>query len=343
MSARAKISSSLRFSSFARLLPLLLPLLGLVGCSFPRGGLGGSSELGVDSGPSVHDVGLGDTLVSDTTLADTGGPPQGDASIFDVDPSDTASDASVEAPRDADADAGCTAPTITDPCRGVMRLPRAQILDGDDSDFDCVPTASFTVKSAPVSFPTPAPDVPEVAHLRVAWTPTALAIYVRVDDPTVVVTSVDHSAIFDGDAVELYLSGNGALTGTYDRVGADPGSLQLVITPAGSGIAARAETYAGTDKGPLDPSYFKTKLLTSGYAVELALPWAYLHGAGAAGAHIGLDVAIDANEDPSQPDVRAMWGLQFYQPVATGKSSCGASSSAWPWCDDRTWCAPVLE
>ncbi|GAC1547199.1 MAG: hypothetical protein NVS3B10_11080 [Polyangiales bacterium] len=340
MSARAKMSSPSRYSCLA---PMLLPLLGVVGCSFPRGGLGGSAELGVDSGPPGHDVGLGDALVSDTALADTGGPLQGDGSLFDVDPSDTASDAAADAPRDSHAVAGCPDPAHPQPFRGVMRLPRAQILDGDDSDFDCVPTASFTVKSAPVTFPTPAPDVPEVAHLRVAWTPTALAIYVRVDDPTVVVTSVDHSAIFDGDAVELYLSGDGALTGTYDRSGADPGSVQLVITPAGSGIAARAETYAGTDKGPLDPSFFKTKLLASGYAVELAVPWAYLRGAGAAGAHIGLDVAIDANEDPSQPDVRAMWGLQFYQPVATGKSSCGASSSAWPWCDDRTWCAPVLE
>ena len=306
----------------------------VVGCGFSEiGGLGGSAPLGdgsvIDSGVDVTRVDSGTT--PDVTAEET----------IDLD-ADAESDAD-DAIDDADADGGCPPITEVDPCKAVPSLVvAAQTVDGDPSDFVCLPVTTFTLASAVATDPKPPPaGLGEQVKMRYAWTPDGLAVHVHVVDPTIVVAPTTDPNLYDGDAVELFVSGSGTLTGTFDGTN-DPDSNQIIVTPAFSGVPARAKLYQSGDRGPIDPSDYATKLTVDGYSVELALPWSFLGGEGAVGSKIGLDLALDVCDDAAHPAARQVWAVWQQKSVA-GKTSCPTGTTSWAYCDDRSWCTPSLE
>lgn len=314
----------------------------LVGC-FKPGGLGESTDF-LDSSPSVDsraDSAIGDVSVDAPTAED--------GSEFDaVETEESAIDGDADAAdtKIDDADSGCPVFTTTDACKGIPRLLEPQVLDGNDDDFACIPTTTFTIASAKMTVPSPAPaGATEVVHMRAAWTPTAFALYVRVEDSAVVVAPMSDPAVYDGDAVEIYASGFGTLTGFYDGT-ADKGALQIVAAPGDGSTAPRARIYQNGDKGPLTSYWISRHVAApSGYAIEFAIPWSVLNGPAtpSAGAKVGLDLAIDVNDDPTMPTARSVWALWQSKSVTGPPSASCGGPPALPYCDDRTWCVPALE
>jgi hypothetical protein len=302
----------------------------MVGCGLTdKGGLGES-------------VPLGDSDAIDSGVFDTAHDDFGTPSDANADTSDHDGDVAIDGDGRADADAGCPPLAETDACKGIPKLLSIQIVDGDDGDFGCVPTTTFTLTSAATTAPKPPPALPEKVHMRAAWTVNGLAVHVRVEDPTIVVADAADPNIYDGDAVEVFVSGFPTLTGTFDGT-ADAGAMQIIVAPSSGGTPARAKIYQNGDRGPLDVADYATEITIDGYTVELALPWALLRGAGTVGGKVGLDLAVDVEDDPTATTRPAVWAV-WKQLAFTGKTSCaGSPPVAFAWCDDRVWCTPALE
>jgi hypothetical protein len=307
----------------------------MVGCGLSDvGGLGGSTSLGdsdvVDSGS-----GFDATRVDSGTNADTFADETSDLGADTATAPDTAD-------TKIDVDAGCPPIPEPDACKSVPRLVAPQVIDGEAGDFWCIPTTSFTIGSAAATDPKPPPPgLSEQVHTRAAWTGEGLAIHVHVVDPNVVVAPITDPNLYDADAVEVFVSGTNALTGTFDGV-ADPGAMQIIATPETASVPGRAKIYQSGDKGPLDAAYFATKLTTDGYSIELGLPWSLIRGAGTLGSSIALDVAIDVDDDATHAITRQVWAV-WKQKSVPGTSACAGTTTSWAWCDDRSWCTPSLE
>src|SRR5262249_21753991 len=154
--------------------------------------------------------------------------------------------------------------------------------------------------------------------------------------PSVVVVAGGDPDLWNGDAIELFVSGTAALTGAFDGTN-DPQAMQIIVTPGVLGTPARAHRYQTGDRGPVPDAYFASKLTSDGYSIELGLPWSYLGGAGKKGAILGLDLAIDVDDDAGHASTRQVWASWVQMSVPPGLAAC---PGAYAWCDDRSWCTP---
>lgn len=268
---------------------------------------------------------------------------EGDAAFADA----AASDAALDDASDAEAlpkPTECApSPLKQGACEELRELTGAFVADGAGDEFCrsgdggvAIPPRRFSVKEAARTTPSPAPSgLAERVEVRAGLSAYGVHVFVQVlGDPRVLVDRVD---LVQGDAVEIHLRGSHdrALTGAHE----DDDAHHLVLTPPGDDAEGLAARYLHDQrKTPIDDAIWHSRRVVGGWEVELHYPWTTLGNQAAPGMTMGFDVAVDVKDDPgaSGREVRA---LLHYQAVPSSPS-CDAvgSTTAEPWCDDRTWC-----
>lgn len=245
-------------------------------------------------------------------------------------------------PRDAGI-AVCPILTGGNASAGIPAFTGTQTVDGLGQEFCSIYATVFNYARS--AFPVAdASGVDASALLRVGWSATGVHLHVHVNhEPLTATTSPTN--IFAGDAVELYLSTTGKLSGPYG-----PGNdeaVQIIVGPPGPPGGARSGVFTvGT--GPvivLDPSQFASRLVDGGYEVELQLSWSDLSegrdaGVAAAGDSIGFDIACDIARDAGRFQT-----FLYYTPLTDGGRDAAPTlchGLPEPYCDDRTWRHPFL-
>jgi hypothetical protein len=226
-----------------------------------------------------------------------------------------------------------------------------QRVDGYGDDFCGVPALPFDpAKWQPVSLLDsvgPTPSFPG-STLQVAWTggqDGALHVYAHIAKWPAVPQPAD-AGIFWGDAVEILVSTSAAnLTG---QTGGDKGAGHVLVAPIPPDSAQFFPANSGTSGETLARAEYATRLEPGvGYDVEVQIPWATLDAsAPSPGSAIGFDAVVDirvATEDGGDD----WWQVALIVealPVGVPPGGCGATNPSYqPYCDDRTWCTPVVQ
>ncbi|MGZ3423699.1 MAG: hypothetical protein ACXVEF_35730 [Polyangiales bacterium] len=247
----------------------------------------------------------------------------------------------------SDAAPSCTgASTKGDACARVPHFSGTQKVDGVGDEFCGLPVSTWDKRTAQLNLPSPPPSgVDPRVELRVGWSDVGLHLHVHVIDAAVLVSPVEQ-VLHTGDSVEIYASGFVPMGGDYDET-TDVGAVHLILAPPGAGLEARALVYSSRYDHPasaLSRSLYAGRIVSDGYEIEVQLPWSLItRGAPPiASGGIGLTAAVNAKDVPTDAD-RALQTFLGFHPVSPGSNSCVGSPGVQPWCDDRTWCTPLLE
>ena len=264
-----------------------------------------------------------------------------------------------EAPLDgspfdaADAgDAGPVTPSCTggptgDACKQIPALVGTQKIDGVGDELCALPVTRFDKTTAQYDVPSPPPgDVDPRAEVRVAWSSEGLHLHVHVIDAHVVVTPAESNILHYGDSIEVYTAGFVPTAGDYDDK-TDVGAVHVIIAPPGADVGARAYVYTSRyDHLPvsLAPALYAGRLVDDGFEIEAKFSWTLISRVAPPKANdsIGFTLAVNAKDDPAQ-EKRSLQMTFGYRSVVTPADSCAGIAPAEPYCDDRTWCVPVLE
>jgi len=240
-----------------------------------------------------------------------------------------------------DAGATCTPPAGADLCSAIPELEAPRTLDARGDEFCATQGVLVTADTAAWKLH---PDLsfPEVLVVHAGWSIDGVHVDVRVTDPHVVVSA--SSALAEGDAVEIFVSGSVDLHGPFDGT-VDGGALQVIVAPPAAGVPARGTTYfhpakAVQTEAPLDPSRYAARLTDDGYEVEVFFPWTNPGAPRASGDGIGFDVSLDISDSDTASGRQQEISLGN-RPVA-GATNCTPDVGPQPFCDDRTWCTPTL-
>jgi len=289
----------------------------------PEGGDGAHDVTrGSDGGPAIDaKTAMDATVKGDATAArDAKGAPDTLRASDAMTSSDT-----------APADAACPIVTELAPCTTIPRFTGTQVVDGVGNDFCGYPGVFFDVLDGGATTPEGG-AVPRVgAHIQVAWSTAGLHVFVHVDE-AVVIPAPSSMFAYNGDAIEVFASADGVLTGPFG--GDADKALQVIVSPP-TGSQAAADEITTSVTGPL-PSLpataYAARLVDGGYDVELHLSWSTLASSPVpspqGGTWIGLDVACDVHGDGGHHQSL----LSLHVPTAP-PASCGQL-----YCDDRTWC-----
>ena len=193
-------------------------------------------------------------------------------------------------------------------------------------------------------------DAVVTAYFRVGWSADAVHVHVHVDEPGGVIAPSPTGLVYDGDAIELYLSPLQTRTGYYGP-GSDVGAQVIVAAPSADSMPeARWEGLlwidpdSGTTSSSVAPSGLSVaaRRVAGGYEVEMQVPWtwvaAFAQGPATVpggGSVIGLDFAVDVSDGVS------MRAFQSSLRVEGPALACPVGALA-PFCDDRMWCSPTL-
>jgi hypothetical protein len=226
------------------------------------------------------------------------------------------------------ADAACPLQADLSLCGLLPLFTGHQIVDGIGDDFCGYPALYFDILDGG----RPDARTPTVsAFIQVAWSPQGLHALVRVKEAEVV-PAASSSPTFDGDAIEIFASADGVLTGPFG--GGSDKALQVVVSPPSATQPTEIDV-ATSVTGPipaLSSSDYAARLVDGGYNVELNLPWSTIAGSAVAppdgGSSIGLDFACD---------VHGLDGGLHHQTILTLRVPPPPSCNQ-PYCDDRTWC-----
>jgi len=260
--------------------------------------------------------------------------------------SDDGLDAALQdaAPRDASAsdDAGdpdasaCAQASVNDYCASLPELRAAPVIDGV---LDCGPPLRMVTPSGWNG----AASIPSghTAQLALAYRVDGLYAYLEVRGQTPVPHPSD-SAIYCGDAVELYVDADGTIAsdGAYDA----PGTMQFIFAAPASAAEplAHAERFlSGTSQGAWTSAAYRVAWLTDGYAVEAFIAAADMGLATwKPGTALGIDVVIDIAGPAAGATLRCgrQLGQYFMRVSALTPSRCNGE----PWCDARAFCTPSL-
>ncbi|GAC1351918.1 MAG: hypothetical protein NVS3B20_05170 [Polyangiales bacterium] len=305
---------------------------------------------------SIDAKGLGDRDAGRSefvALADSqpeGGAPDPDAdgAADDATVADHASDESL-ASHDVSVDEAEVPPKCDvlagDVCAKIVQLKSPLVVDGFDDEYCGVPTTTLVAKLAPYTYPSPPPSLPEVMRVRTAWTATGLAIHISVDDPKILVVPPSFDPIlYLGDSIEIFAAGFAPTMGRFDTT-TDVGAMQIMIAPpslatSSGAIPGRGFIFlSGNYAGKLESKLFATHLTAKGYDVEVSLPWPMIKGImKGAGSRIGLDFALNIAD--ASAGKRDLYAVLFNKKIGASPY-CMADVA--PFCDDRTWCTPLLE
>jgi len=292
-----------------------------VGGSGGSGGFGGGVVIAGGAGGSMGDAsGPADAGATPTRVEDAG---------RTGDRSDTAA-------------AGCTSDIAT-PCAALPPFSGAQVLDGNDDDFCNVPSFELNFNNAAsgggrvVVFNSGTSNYPERAIARVAWDSFGIHAFIHVIDPKFV-AATNMSYVYNADGVELLFTSttSGLTGGTAQDAGL---AMHVIISPP---LAVRAQAIgSNSSQTPLDSSLFWAGTESTGYRVELKLPWPGTPPT--AGSQIKFDMELNSADGISTPGDAGPRDAQaiLYQGSDPGNSPCG--SPLYPYCDDRLWCSTTLQ
>jgi hypothetical protein len=223
------------------------------------------------------------------------------------------------------------------PCSALAHFTGTQVLDGKDDEFCSIPSFELTFQNAAKvnEYNGTGGSYRERAVARVAWDATGIHAFIRVYDSTFTPAQAADS-LWNGDGVELMFSSSKEVTGLTSS---DANTFHVMVSPPN---AASVKDYSSSGTPtPLPAASFVSGSDTTGYWVELNLPWPGT--APAASAQIKFDMQLNAadgvskNGDGQIRDAQAV----YYQGSAPASSPCG--STIYPFCDDRVWCTTTLQ
>ena len=147
----------------------------------------------------------------------------------------------------------------------------------------------------------------------------------------------------EGDALEVFVSPSSLLHG-YTGPGYDVGVHINCAAPAPAQPPfAETAFYPSAPTVVLDAGQFAARQVAGGYELELQVSWAdiaaYAQGptiVPGAGSTIGLDFAYDVGDGTGNRLLQSTLAFD----MQAGDSGCPQLD--FPFCDDRTWCAPTL-
>lgn len=241
---------------------------------------------------------------------------------------------------------GCASAAI-DPCAGIPHYTGTQTVDGDPSDFCDVPPFTLAIATSPYYRVKPPATATTKATFRVAWSETALHIFVDVADQTVYPSTLGSlSYVWSGDNIEFYASPKaptGTFTysrsydyGAFEIIAAPPTRTGVATTPAGQ--AAFVSTGASA---AVSATQYKTNLTANGYTVEAQIPWTT--AAPTAGSPMGFDAGLADDVDGLVNASAATGEYRDYYVLLYNAHyvSSNCSREYEPYCDSRNWCVPT--
>jgi len=233
------------------------------------------------------------------------------------------------------------------PCQEIPRFTGTQTVDGVGDDLCSVPSTKFSNANAAKTIMYHGVAPPEIATVRAAWSSAGLSVFIDVLDPSVeTVSMVDPtqqiSKIYQGDSIELMISSSNAVTGL---TGTDNNTLHVTVPAAGPAVSVKTTDSNGASQGAytnLPNNQYAQTITTTGYAIELRLPWPGT--APAAGATVRFDMALNsADSTHSSVDDLRDGQMIFYLGTVTNTTCQGTGGDGnVPFCDDRLWCATTV-
>jgi hypothetical protein len=144
------------------------------------------------------------------------------------------------------------------------------------------------------------------ANFSVNWDETNLYVNADVTDPSLhVIGTGPDGELWNGDGIELMLDVN------HDGM-IDPGDRHVIVNELGDLLEARAFD----DRTLTMNSQVKVSITSTGYRVELAVPWSGIGVTPSAGMKMGMDLALN-NLDAAMTLTPRDWAgiLPFAQPA----------------------------
>lgn len=130
---------------------------------------------------------------------------------------------------------------------------------------------------------------------RALWDETSLYVLIAVTDDSSTSDSTDWWA---DDAVELYLDGDNSKGTSYDGVN----DFQLGFRYGESTVSTGGNSVNDTTE--IQHAWSST---SSGYRLEISIPWNTIGVSASAGHVFGFDVAIDDDDDGASRDTQLLW------------------------------------
>jgi hypothetical protein len=246
-------------------------------------------------------------------------------------------------------------------CTAIPRLTRPPTVDGQPDEFPSGLAHYSTGMAGGLTTVQAGKHLAQDVDVGAGWSDGGVLLFFHVDYQTgdSVIVPGAQDPLYYGDGVEVFLKGNGLLSGSYDGVTEDPGALQFIVVPKTDQIPERGQIYANAglyDGGSIDTNDYTAFVVQDpdggvGYNVEMAIPWSLIVVDGgtwpSADASIGFDFAVDYHTRPADaaPSVDYQGALSDNTSNDGGlPPACGQSvgSLDTPSCDDLTWCRPTL-
>lgn len=183
--------------------------------------------------------------------------------------------------------------TCIDDCGQCLIFARAVsdpiIIDAEDDLPAC--SQNNISYSRSVSLGGPADNRSDVsAVFKLAWDPENLYVYVAVKDESIM---NDSAILHNDDSIELYIDAGNDKASEYD---ADDFQLTTDIRNRHSGINSSGVGFVTAVRHTGD-----------GYAVEYSVPWQDLEADPDYGMTIGLDLAVNDDDDGGDRDTQIVW------------------------------------
>ena len=242
--------------------------------------------------------------------------------------------------------ASCFGGNSVDPCKsGIPKFTGTQTLDGSGSEFCGLPYFVLNAQNAAkiVNYNSVPTSQFETATVRVAWDSAGFHAFVEVQDSSVQTvnmadTTQATSKSYQGDSIEFFVSSSNTVTGLTSS---DSNTVHVVIPANGPAVSVKDTGSTGTPTA-LPSSRFAQAATTTGYAVEVLLPWP--GSTPSAGSAVRLDMAINsADKSFASVDKMRDGQLVYYTGTLSGSSTCQTADGTVPWCDDRIWCQANLQ
>ncbi len=234
-------------------------------------------------------------------------------------------------------------PGTVNPCTEIPAFTGTQTVDAKGEDFCTIPSFEFNFKNAAAVNNNKATGGATTAYTQraiaqVAWSPEAFHAFIEVfGTPVHSNTTVDKP--WDGDSIELMITtANSPQEGLSSK---DPNVLHIIANN-GVAVTVKSDGNSGTHTAINDATKFKGALTSTGYVIELKVPWPSAPTL-ASGTAMRFDMAMNVDTtavDPDYPgrDAQAV----LVMTALTGTTSC-ATTPATPFCDIRLWCPTVLK
>ncbi len=229
---------------------------------------------------------------------------------------------------------------VIDPCVGLPHFTGVQTVDGDGSDFCAVPPFTLAMAGA-TYFRAPAAPITATtaATFRVAWSATALHVWVEVTDVSPYPnTSNSLLNIWNGDNLEIFASPK-TPAGLFNYSRAyEYGAFQVIAAPPGALPPAGQAAFTSTGYAAAVPAaQYKVSATASGYTFEAQIPWTT--AAPTAGMPMGFDAGLS-------DDIDGLYNANseyrnYYSLLYNAKYVGNCTQYYEPYCDSRNWCHPT--